>query len=315
MSTELHAAIDIGTNTVLLLVAVKNEKVLDSIHEDQRIPRLGRGVDASGNLFEESVERVMEVLKEYKGILSSNFPDIKTLSVTATSAVRDAANRDYLIDMIKEETGFDVNVLSGRQEAKLTYMGALSMLPQEDNAAVIDIGGGSTEIAYGKNGKLLDSHSFNMGSVRFTERFINSDPPAGEQVNSCRNEIKLILQTRPFEINWKREEVSLIGVAGTVTSLAYIDMGLTRYDTNQINGYRLSRNVIKEWAEKISMTKVKTLEEQYPEVMKGRAEVILAGILILDEFMNFYGIPEVKVSTGGIRHGAILQENKKEDTL
>ena len=309
MSSEVHAAIDIGTNTVLLLVAVKHEQVLEPILEEQRIPRLGKGVDASGNLSETSTERVLDVLKEYRHILNADFPNVQNISVTATSAVRDAGNRDYFVDKVKEETGFELKVLSGKQEAELTFQGALSMLAELDDAAVIDIGGGSTEIAYGKKGKLLDSHSFNMGSVRFTERFISSDPAEKEQVISCRNEIKNILYTRPFEFGRDSKKMNLIGVAGTVTSLAYIDLGLLRYDTDQINGYRLSRNDIKEWVAKISMTKVKTLEEQYPEVMKGRAEVILAGVLILDEFMDFYGIPELRVSTGGIRHGAILQAN------
>ena len=101
--------------------------------------------------------------------------------------------------------------------------------------------------------------------------------------------------------------LNLIGVAGTVTSLAYIDLDLLNYESEKINGYRLSRNDIKGWVAKISMTRVSTLEERYPEVMKGRAEVILAGVLILDEFMDYYGIPEVMVSTGGIRHGVILK--------
>ncbi len=309
METELHAAIDIGTNTVLLLVASKNGKGLEPLREEQRIPRLGKGVDASGNLSDASIDRVIEALKEYSEILNTDFPNIKTLSVTATSAVRDAANRNYFIKKVKDESGFSIRVLSGTEEAELTFLGALSMIPDTDIATVIDIGGGSTEIAYGKKEQLLDSHSFNMGSVRYTERFIKSDPPKKEQVISCRNEIKKILHTRPFHLDQDKGRLNLIGVAGTVTSLAYIDLNLSSYDIEKINGYRLSRRDIKEWVAKISMTKVSTLEERYPQVMKGRAEVILAGLLILDEFMDYYGITEVMVSTGGIRHGAILAEH------
>ena len=190
MATELHSAIDIGTNTVLLLVASKNGKGLETLREEQRIPRLGKGVDASGNLSDASMDRVIQALNEYREILNIDFPNVRTLSVTATSAVRDAANREYFIDRVKEETGFSISVLSGTEEAELTFLGALSMIPGTDVATVIDIGGGSTEIAYGRKEQLLDSHSFNMGSVRFTERFIKSDPPGKEQVISCRNEIK-----------------------------------------------------------------------------------------------------------------------------
>lgn len=309
MTPEFHAAIDIGTNTVLLLVAETEGRTLTPIREEQRIPRLGNGVDASGNISDHSIEKVLNVLKEYKVLLSSDYPHLKTLEVTATSAVRDAANRNYFIDTVREETGFEIRLLSGIEEAEYTFNGALSVLSSIDEAIVIDIGGGSTEIAYGKQGVLKDSHSFNMGSVRFTERFIDSDPPESHEVISCRDEIKNILKARPFNFYHGSEQINLIGVAGTVTSLAYMDLGLSKYDSDQINGYKFPVEIIKHWVGKISETSVKILEEDYPAVMKGRAEIILAGLLILDEFMNFYEIPELVVSTGGIRHGAILLGN------
>lgn len=306
MPTDLHAAIDIGTNTVLLLVSAKKDEIMEPIREEQSIPRLGKGVDASGNLSELSMDRVIEVLMAYKKILQSEFPNIKSLTVTATSAVRDAVNRSFFMDRVREETGFEIKLLSGREEAEYTFAGALSMLSEAGQAAVIDIGGGSTEIACGKNGVLGDSHSFNMGSVRFTERFIRSDPPEKDEVIRCRNEIKKILQSRPFDFVHQIEEVALVGVAGTVTSLAYMDIGLTKYDTEQVNGYCMTAEKINKWVKEISESNVNSLEETYPEVMKGRAEIILAGLLILDEFINFYDFPELVVSTGGIRHGAIL---------
>ncbi|MDX1586771.1 MAG: Ppx/GppA family phosphatase, partial [Balneolaceae bacterium] len=114
------------------------------------------------------------------------------------------------------------------------------------------------------------------------------------------------LQTRPFDLNPGRCELNLIGVAGTVTSLAYMDLGLTSYDADRINGYKLSAQAINRWVEKISASSMNSLEEQFPVVMKGRAEVILAGVLILEECMHLYGLSELTVSTGGIRHGAIL---------
>ncbi len=302
----MHAAIDIGTNTVLLLVAEVHNNILQPLHEEQRIPRLGKGVDASGNLDHDSMERVFNALKEYKQILETNFSQINSLSVTATSAVRDAGNRKEFIGRVKRETNFDIKVLSGKDEAEYTFAGALSMLPDTSKAIIIDIGGGSTEIALGENKNLIDSHSFDMGSVRFTERYLKQDPPDKNEIRRCREAIKKLLDDRLFYYMGSEREFPFIGVAGTVTSIAYMDLDLEHYDTQRINGYVLSREHISQWAARILGMSSRVLEKRYPKVMKGRAEVIAAGILILDEFMHYYEIPELRVSTGGIRHGAIL---------
>lgn len=304
----MHAAIDIGTNTVLLLVAEIQNNALKPIHEEQRIPRLGRGVDASGNLDHDSMERVIHALKEYKQILETNFSQINSLSVTATSAVRDAENREEFVHRVKRETNFDLKILSGRDEAEYTFTGALSMLPDTSKAMIIDIGGGSTEVAIGENKNLIDSHSFDMGSVRFTERYLKHDPANKSEIRRCRKVIKMLFNSRLFDYNGPERAFPLIGVAGTVTSIAYMDLDLEHYDTQRINGYILSREHISQWAVRISGMPAGELESRYPKVMEGRAEVIAAGILILDEFMHYYEIPELRVSIGGIRHGAILKK-------
>lgn len=304
----MHVAIDIGTNTVLLLVAEIDSGSIKTLHEEQRIPRLGKGVDSSGNLDVNSMSRVIDALKDYKQLLDSRFDEVNDISVTATSAVRDANNGMEFIKEIRKETGFDVMVLSGLDEAKYTYMGAVSMLPELSNATVIDIGGGSTEIAIGEKKTLLDSHSFDMGSVRFTERFFSRNPPTENEINNCREAIKKLLKERSFNIDGSINEFTLIGVAGTVTSLAYMDLGLANYDSEQIKGYQITRQNLRNWIAAVSDSTSEKLVEKYPEVMRGRAEVILAGLLILSEFMNFYEIPNLTVSTGGIRHGTILNK-------
>lgn len=304
----MHAAIDIGTNTVLLLVAEIHRDTIKPIREEQRIPRLGRGVDSSGNLDQGSVDRVIRALNEYRQILENNYPNIDSLKVTATSAVRDAGNREDFIQRVMKETGLGIKVLSGKEEAEYTFTGALSMLSDISKAAIIDIGGGSTEIALGDNNDLIDSHSFDMGSVRFTERYLNNDPPTKKETGICREAIKELLDDRLFDYKDPGKDFPLIGVAGTVTSIAYMDMGLEIYDTQRINGYVMSREQIGQWTDRITDMPAAELLECYPKVMEGRAEVIAAGILILDEFMHYYDIPELRVSTGGIRHGAILQK-------
>ncbi|MGK7370344.1 MAG: Ppx/GppA phosphatase family protein, partial [Candidatus Halalkalibacterium sp. M3_1C_030] len=129
MASAIHAAIDIGTNTVLLLIAEKEGPNIHTLLEEQRIPRLGKGVDSSGNLDKESIQRVVDVLKEYRQIINSSYPNIQSLTVTATSAVRDAENRKDFTEKVQEATGFKVKVLSGEQEADFTFKGALSVLP------------------------------------------------------------------------------------------------------------------------------------------------------------------------------------------
>ena len=189
----MKAAIDIGTNTVLLLVGEISGGKLHVIHEEERAPRLGRNVDANKTLHEDSMLRVIAALKEYQEILSSRYPDVKEIIVTATSAVRDAANKQTFMDLVLKETGLRVRLLSGQEEAVWTYKGALSVLEGLDKheTFVLDIGGGSTEIALGKYGILNQSHSYDMGCVRFTERYLKHEPPFQEEIMECKGQIKI----------------------------------------------------------------------------------------------------------------------------
>jgi exopolyphosphatase / guanosine-5'-triphosphate,3'-diphosphate pyrophosphatase len=169
------ASIDIGTNSVLLLVAEMDGENLHILRELQEVPRLGKGVDKNRNLHPDSQQRVIAVLKNYQNYLDDHYPETTAETiVTATSAARDAANRDQFLRLVKKETGWDVRLLSGREEAEITYRGALSVLNGREKTknVILDIGGGSTEIAYGNGYNLADGFSADMGSVRFTERFL-----------------------------------------------------------------------------------------------------------------------------------------------
>lgn len=300
----MKAAIDIGTNTVLLLVAEVKGGVIVPVHEEHRVPRLGKGVDTDKNINEAATDRVISALKEYKELLSKEYTDLESVTVTATSAVRDARNREEFMQAVKSETGFDIRLLSGKEEAEWTAQGALSVLNNvSSNVLIIDIGGGSTEVAVLSGSEIADAHSFDMGSVRFTERFLKNDPPNEEQIRACRKEIKNLLDNRPFEL---QKNSFLVGVAGTVTTLAGISLGLIDYQPKILNGYRLSlesiQYVIEQFAEKPS----EEILKKHPVYLKGRADIFLAGMLILEGFMEQEGLSELIVSTGGIRHGAIL---------
>ena len=307
----MRAAIDIGTNTVLLLVADVQGNVLKVIDEEQRIPRLGQGVDENKVLQPESMQRVIDAILSYKRILEEHYPTIEEVVVTATSAVRDAHNKQEFMDLVKEETGFEVRLLSGEEEARHTFDGAISVIDTDpgDSFFVLDIGGGSTEIAFGEKGKVKDFFSFDMGCVRFRERFLHHDPPFQEEIRHCREEIEAQFSSKKMKIPRK---VKAVGVAGTVTSLAAINMQLDEYDTRMINGHRIECDKLSKGIEIFSLHTYEQLLELSPKFLKGREDIFLAGLLILEGFMKHFRVDEIYASTGGIRHGALLLSKKDE---
>lgn len=304
----MKAAIDIGTNTVLLMVGKVQGKTLKVIHEEQRVPRLGRGVDHTGNLSDEAIQRVVSNLREYRQIIEVYYPEVHSVTVTATSAVRDANNRGFFIRKLKEDTGFHVQVLSGLEEARCTYLGAISMVDNVNSSGntVIDIGGGSTEVIIGTGRDIADRHSFDMGCVRFTERYLRQPKDnrvSKAQVSRCRTAIRELLGRRIFAI---ADSAAFVGVAGTVTSLAYMELELKSYLAEEINGVIIPKETIEKWIKQVQSMTYEELLKKYPEVMEGRADIFLAGLLILSEFMNYYNLGSIRVSTGGIRHGILL---------
>lgn len=309
----IRSSIDIGTNSVLLLVADCSNKSINVLHEELQIPRLGQGVDQSSALSEEAQQRVLDVLNTYKTYLDESDPALSTETVvTATSAVRDALNREEFLEKIKELTGWDVVLLSGNDEAQVTYRGALSVIDvgwQNAGNVVLDIGGGSTEIAVGRGTTLSGYVSLDMGSVRFSERFLDHDPPLADEISSARDEIRRMLAGG---IKKPEHTENLIGVAGTVTSLAGIELGLDSYDASKINGHRCSRDFLETIIAEFQDMSSGEIEHTYPVFLKGRGDVITGGFLILSEVMAWAGFEEVIVSTGGIRHGILIEGDQAD---
>ena len=302
---ELKASIDIGTNSVLLLVANIRDGGIEVLEEKQAVPRLGKGVDADKNLNPDSCDRVVEVLKKYKAHLEENYPQAANdVVVTATSAVRDSSNREEFLNQIYQETGWRVQLLTGEEEAQTTYTGAISVLKdQNENFVVLDIGGGSTEIALGKQLQLSSGISVDMGSVRFSERYLKSDPPKKEELETLRTEVNSLLKTKSFNLKKYR----LVGVAGTVTSIAAIELGLDEYNASRINGYLLKKKSVEEFIDEFSKITSDEIEQKYSPFLTGRGDVITGGLIILHEFMNHFNFDELIVSTGGIRHGILTK--------
>jgi exopolyphosphatase/guanosine-5'-triphosphate,3'-diphosphate pyrophosphatase len=302
----MKASIDIGSNTVLLLIGEVHGSKVIVIDEREKAPRLGKSVDTQKNLHPESMQRAKEAVATFKAIIDNEYPAVEHVTVTATSAVRDAQNRDAFIEQVKQETGYAVQVLSGEEEAKLMYRGANSVMDETSRPVmVIDIGGGSTEAAMGTGDEITDHYSFDMGSVRFTERYLKSDPPTESQLQECKEAIVHTIGIHPFKV---KPSVTLIGIAGTVTSLTAIQRGITTYQPEKLKGCQLSLQEISSWISTFSnLTKARLLK-QYPTILKGRAGVFLAGLLILEGFMKYYNIEDLVTSTGGVRHGALISE-------
>ena len=301
----IRAAIDIGTNTVLLLVAESDGNTVIPLLEKHEIPRLGRQVDAARNLSRESIRKVETVLRNYRDIITSGYGDIPVI-VTATSAVRDASNRDHFLDYIKKNTGFDIRILSGDDEAEWTFFGALAplVLPPEQPVLVVDIGGGSTELAAGRKDQLQKFLSMDMGSVRYTERYLKHGPPAPGDIATCREAIRACLENSGLKTD---HGTVLTGVAGTVSTLAALCYNLANSEASRPDGMKISAEQLKNIIAEIIPLSSEGILAMNPGVLKGREDVILAGLLILEGVMDHFAFSECIVSTGGIRHGALLR--------
>ena len=300
------AVVDQGTNTTRLLVADVGDGTVAEIERRTIITKLGQGVDATGRLADEAMDRVREALAGYREVIDRCGAD--RIVAVATSAMRDADNGPAFRDELNERFGIEARTISGDDEAHLTFLGATAARPPAERGApvvVIDIGGGSTEYVIGQPG---DPPSFNistqMGSVRHTERFLHADPPKHEELEQLAGDVRQVIdRSVPVE---EREATSLaIAVAGTATTLAAIDKELDPYDSDRVHGYRAGLAA----AERIqAMLAALPLDErrEVTGLHPDRAPTIVAGVTILVESIRGFGLDEVEVSEADILHGAAL---------
>ena len=297
------ATVDIGTNTVLLLVAeVSGSGDIRTLAYEQRIPRLGKGVDAQKHLAPDAMARAVAALKEFLPAIERHRPDAVVFA--GTSAVRDAANREEFAAIVRRETGFPLEALSGNDEALWTYRGAVSGIPHLAAATVVDIGGGSTEITVGTRERITHSVSLDVGSVRLTERCLKHDPPTHPELDAA---IEVVENALPAAGDFPFAGTTLVGVAGTATSLAVLDRRLPAFSLEAIRNYTLAFDNVDalfRTLRAMPQTKIRALSE----IMEGRADVITAGALILREVMEHFGFREMTVSERGVRYGLALRE-------
>ncbi len=299
-----RAAIDIGTNTALLLVAEVSEgNVIQPLYQQEKIVRLGQGVDRKKNLNDAAIERTLNAIQEYFSIVDDFNAELVVIS--GTSAVRDAGNRDFLVERIRQRFGVELRILSGQEEAILTYQGALSNKGSLDGEILlVDIGGGSTECIVGTQSSIEDSVSMDIGSVRLTERCLHSDPVSDSEFAQMQDLINTHL--RSAFADWRKSPRHFVGVAGTVTTVAAMSLGLEIYDGAKVDSCVLAQNLVNEI---LSDLKSKTIEERkrIAGLKPERADVILAGVAILAELMQFFDFDQVLVSDRGLRFGLLLE--------
>ncbi len=301
------AVVDLGTNTTRLLVADVQDGRLEELEKQTTITRLGQGVDATGRLADEAMDRVRETLDEYRQTIDRL--KAEDVIAVATSAMRDADNGPEFRDELNRRYGIDARTISGDEEARLTFLGATSgrtaAVESPASAVVIDIGGGSTEYVVGSNGADPDFHvSAQMGSRRHTERFLQSDPPTHEELEALAADVRRIIEESvPEEIRERTAEG--IAVAGTATTLAAIDLELDPYDPEKVHGYRLGLAA----AERIQAMLAALPVEERREVTglhPDRAPVIVAGVTILVESIRAFGLDEIEISESDILQGAAM---------
>lgn len=301
---QRFASIDIGTLTCRLLIAdLAPGQLLQEVRSERRILRLGEGVDQTKRLSPAAMDRVIHCLQEWRNVINSHH--VEAIVVVATSAVRDAANRDEFLVRIKRKTGFGVEVISGEEEARRTLLGIRFGLPDEvKDILALDIGGGSTELILDRPGDEPIVRSIDIGVVRLSERLLRHDPPTDEEVRHAREWVARETKEVVAEIGDYRQ-ATFVGTAGTITSLAAMAQKLPTYEPARIHNYQLKLETIRE-LEQTLLIRTKAERVGLPGLEKNREEVIAAGAIIIRTIMETLGQRECLVSDLGLREGMLI---------
>ncbi len=305
------AALDVGSNTVLMLIAEVSGRKVQPIAELLRITRLGRGVDRTGMLDGGAAALTLETIAEF--VEQARARGASRIVTAATSALRDARNGTQFIEQVRRRTGVELEIISGQREAQLNYIAAIEGL--ELDAAqpllIVDIGGGSTELIRCEPWVAPVAVSLQIGSVRLTERLISHDPPSAAEREQVYDTVRQQLDS----LGWNHfRPVSLVGVAGTVTTVAAVGIGFLSQDHSPIHDLRLSGHTVSATAQEL-FTMTLAERRQLPAMIEGRADVICAGAAILDCITRYFGVSEIIVSNQGVRWGLVYQEIERRGPI
>lgn len=297
------AAVDCGTNSIRLLVAdVEPGRPLVDVDRRLQLVRLGQGVDATGEFHPDALARTFAAVDEFAEVIERF--GAERVRFVATSASRDARNRDEFFEGIQRRLGVPAEVISGDEEAELSFRGALAGVPVSDEPVLVaDIGGGSTELVLGRaDGTILAAESLNIGSVRLRERFLHGDPPSEAELMQARSFIRETLEKSHVPL---REARTWIGVAGTVTSMVAIHLNLAEYSRQRVHRARLTRQEVCDLADSLAKAPVSELCT-IPTLKPKRAEIVGAGALIAAELAGRVPSETLTVSESDILDGLAL---------
>jgi exopolyphosphatase/guanosine-5'-triphosphate,3'-diphosphate pyrophosphatase len=297
------ASLDVGTNTVLMLVVeIGPDKTPKAIGEFSRITRLGRGVDANGHLDPAAGQTTLDTIAEFTE--KARALGAEAILTAATSALRDATDGAGFIARVKERTGLVLEVISGRTEAELVYLASIKGLHLNPSVLlIVDIGGGSTELIRAQPGGSIDVVSLQIGSVRLTERIVQSDPPHAREAAELRIAIDEALNA----LRWNFTPDTMVGIGGTVTTVCAIALGLTEYDAGRVHGRSLTQAEVLRVLGMICGVPIEE-RKRLPGLDPGRADVIFAGTAILERVMGYFKSERIVVSDQGVRWGLVWRE-------
>ena len=299
------AVVDIGTNSTRLLVADAGPGGVTELARESKVTRLGEGVDATGRLGDGPQERVFAVLERYAEQIAAH--DCEASTAVMTSAVRDAENGAAFRATVSERFGLEGRTLSGDEEARFTFEGATARRPDDDTAerVVIDIGGGSTELVCGAGHDMRFHVSTQIGVVRFSERYLHTDPPRAEELDALAAAAREGIADRVPE-DVRRSVGAAIAVAGTATSCASIDLALDPYDADRVEGHVLSRERLGELSAQLAALPLDERRD-VTGLDPDRAPTIVAGVVILGQVLDAFGVGAVEISDRDILWGVALE--------
>jgi len=301
-SGERVASIDIGTNTILLLIAQVKEGRVIPLLEKETIVRLGEGVQKNTIILDAAMERGLETLEHY--LKDCQAMEAARIFAAGTSVLREARNAGDFLKKAKEKLNLSIEIISGEEEAQLSYLAVSRDLgDQEKTILVVDVGGGSTEFILGKGDRISYWNSLPMGSVRFTEQFLHSDPVRRDEWEEMKTETtKSLMDIPPFP-----QPSLMTAVGGTATTLASVEQGLDQFVYEKIHHFVLKKEALKS---QLDLYRSKPIEERkkIPGLFPARADVILAGGTLLYLAMEKFGYPSVLISCHGVRYGLIYKK-------
>lgn len=303
-----YSVIDIGTNSTRLLIAGVENNVIVKRQKYLISTRMGKGVDQNKVIDKDTINRNLEALREFK-VISDNSKVDETI-IFGTSALRDAKNNDEFVSLAQQTLQMKVDIIDGKLEAEYAFLGVGEEY-KKDNIVIMDVGGGSTELVYASKGVLIESDSLNIGAVRLTEKFIKKDPPRDNELNEVRSYVQRLLQEK---ISKKKEELFLVGIGGTATTLATIKHSLKEYLPERVHRSKISQIDIGAIMNEFTSTD-DCNRKKIVGLNPSRSDIIIAGTIIVQSVLSHYAKDQFIVSDYDNLEGALYYYIKNEKSI